>query len=220
MKNLMALLKLDYKMCAPYWKWWLMFFGISLLMSLVNRDGGLFILFAAMFGMTMMAFPFEVTEKSNLDVLYAVLPTNRRSIVAARYLYVLSMLAIIMLLSAPIGLIIHAAFGNSISFSAFAVITAFSIAVFLICVGVQTPFMYKHGYKKGRIFMWIPLILFVIVFNLPGIFDLLSLDVEFNIFEILFRNELITILVSLGVATIITVLSCMLARKLYLKKDF
>jgi len=220
MKNLKALLGLDFKMVAPYWKWWLMFLGIALFMSLINRDGGLFILFMAMFGMTMMAFPFEVTEKSNLDVLFATLPSNRKSILAARYIYILLMLLVIIVISVPVGIIIHAAFGNTLSASGFAIITFFSAAVFLVCAGVQTPFMYKYGYKKGRIFMWIPLIVFILVFNLPGIFDLFNMDIEFNIFEILFRNTAATILISIGVGALAYTLSFLASRKVYLKKDF
>jgi len=220
MKKLKALVKLDFELVKPYWKWLALFFGISLLMSLANQDGGLFILFIAMFAMTMMAFPFEVTDKSNLNVLFATLPTNRKSMIVARYLFVLASLAISMIVAIPIGIIIHVAFGNTISFSGFAVITFFSIAVFFISVGIQTPFMYKHGYTKGRIFMWIPLIVFVIVFNLPGLFDLLNANIDFNLFEILFRNHLVSILVSLGVGIAAITSSYFVSRRFYLKKDF
>jgi len=220
MKNLKALLGLDYKLCAPYWRWWAMFFGISLFMSLVNQDGGLFILFIAMFAMTMMAFPFEVTDKSNLDMLFATLPSNRKSMVVARYGFVLLSLVVVMLVAVPVGMIIHVAFGNTISASGFLIITSFSIGVYLVCVGIQTPFMYKHGYKKGRIFMWIPLIVVIIVFNLPGLFELLNLDIEFNIFEILFRNTLASTLISFGVGSFAIFVSYLMSRKVYLAKDF
>ncbi|MCL2756364.1 MAG: ABC-2 transporter permease [Firmicutes bacterium] len=219
MKNIKALIGLDFKLVAPYWKWWLMFLAIALAMSILNQDGGLFILFMAMFGMTMMAFPFEVTEKSNMDVLFATLPTNRKSIVLARFGSTLISLFVIMLISLPVGLIIHAAFGNTINFSAFAIFTCFSIGVFLVSVSVQTPFMYKHGYKKGRIFMWIPLIVFIIIFNLPNLFELFNWDVNFNIFEILFRNTAATVLISLGAGAIAYVISFFMSNKIYLKKD-
>jgi len=219
MKNLKALLGLDFKLCMPYWKWWVMFLGISLLMGLLNRDGGAFIITVAIFTMTVMVFPFEVTDKSNLDVLYATLPSNRKSMVVARYGFFLLSLLAVMLVAVPIGIVIHAAFGRTFSFTMFAVITVFSMAIYLVCVGIQTPFMYKYGYKKGRIFMWIPLIAFVLVINLNGLFDLLNLDIDFNIFEILFRNALITTLVSLGVGVFAFVASFLLSRRFYLRKD-
>jgi len=220
MKNFKALLGLDVKLCLPYWKWWAMFFGLALFMGIMNQDGGLFILFIAMFGMTLMAYPFELAEKSNLDVLYASLPSNRNSMLVARYSFMALSLLAMMLVAIPVGLIITVAFGNTINATAFAIITALSIGIYLICVAVQTPFMYKHGYRKGRIFMWIPITIAIVVFNLPVLFDLFNLNIEFNIFEILFRNATASILVSLGVGIASFIASFFLAQKLYLKKDF
>jgi len=219
MKNIKALLKLDFQLLVPYWKWWLLFLGISLFIGLVNQDGYIFMLSATIFAGTMMAFPFESTDNSNLNILYASLPTTRKSMVTARYMFILLTLFAALAVSTVVGLIINLGFGNPITAGLIFPFITLSFALFLVSVGFQTPFMYKYGYVKGKIFMWIPIVLATIVLMLPAIFNLFRLDITFNIFEVLLRNPTVTSLISLGVGIAAIAMSFFLSRKTYLKKD-
>ncbi|MCL2846136.1 MAG: ABC-2 transporter permease [Firmicutes bacterium] len=220
MKNLKALITLDYQLIRPYWKYWVMFFGIALFMSIVNQAGEVFMLSLPIFAATIMAFPFESADKSNLNVLYATLPTNRKSMVTARYIFIMISLAITIVLAVVFSMVVDWMFDNVIYGFVIGTLLCIAIAIFLLVVSIQTPFLYKHGYTKGRIFMWIPLIVVIIVINLPALFNVLNLDIEFNIFEIMFRNTTLTSILSLfvGVAAITT--SYFVSLKFYLKKDF
>jgi len=220
MKNIKALLRLDYQLVRTYWKWWLSFFALSIFMSIVNRSGATNVLIFSMFAMTLMALPFEVADKNNLNVLFATLPTNRKSLLFARYAFMALSLVAVIIISVITGLAIDLISGNSINITEYLTFTSLSICVFLVAAGIQTPFFYRHGYAKGRIFMWIPLIVIIIVINLPALFDLLSLDIEFDIFQILFRNVTVTSIVSLCTGVLAFVISYLLSRRIYLKKDF
>jgi len=236
MKNIKALLKLDFRLFSPYWYWWLMFFGISLVLGLVNQNGTNIMISLPIFAATMTAFPFESGEKSNINMLYAILPTNRKSMVAARYISI----GIILLLSLAVGLgvgaIIDVAFGNigTMYHMVMLVSLAIAFAMFAICAGFQTPFFYKMGYKKGRIFMWLPIIIIMLIQLLPLIAGWAGADTnrfypeypypnpyfrEFNVFNLMFRTPLATGLIALGIGLVALVVSYFASYKIYTKKD-
>jgi len=220
MKNILALLKLDYRLIVTYWKWWLAFFIISIFISVVNESGAAFSFIFALFAMTMMALPFEVADKNNLHLLYATLPTNRKSMLMSRYGFMLASLLALLIISVPVGLIIDLIFSNAMSLSIYLTFLSLAVGAFLVAVGVQTPFLYKFGYAKGRIFMWIPLVIVIVVINLPPLFSLLRLEIEFNVLNILLSNSLVTSLVSLGGGALVFIISYFMARRVYLRKDF
>jgi len=219
MKKITALLRLDFQLLKPYWKWWLMFFGIALFMGLINQGGDVFMLSIIIFAGTVMAFPFESTDKSNLHVLYSILPTNRKSMVTARYLFTLLLLALTLVISVVVGIILDLSFRNGVSLSVIIPVICISTGIFAVSVGFQTPFFYRFGYTKGRIFMWIPIVVIMIIMNLQLVFNLFRLDISFNIFEILFRQRVVTSLVSIGVAVTALVVSFVLSRVIYLRRD-
>ena len=219
MKNIKALLKLEIQLLAPYWKWFLLFFGISLLIGFSSRAGIAFMISAAIFASTIMAFPHESMEKSNLGILYAVLPTNRKSMIAARFLFKIIFMAVVLALSLGISLLIDAIFDTAppitVSFTFLGL--AVGVGIYLLFTGIATPFFYKYGYIKGRIFMWIPIVLINIVLLLPLILG--PLNIEFNPINLLFNNALAASLISLGVGVFTLVGSYFLTRKLYLSRD-
>ena len=220
MKNIKALLKLDFRLLAPYWKWWLLFLGISLLIGIINRNGIAFMFSLILFAGTMMAFPFESTDKSNLSILYAILPTNRKSMVVSRYIFMLLTMAVALAVGLVGGLIIDASFwrigwgGNII-----APAIALSFALYMVAVGFQTPFFYRFGYIKGRIFMWIPIIVATILMMLPLVFNLFNIETDFDLINTLFRNHIPTTLVSIGVGLVSLVASFLTSVMIYLKRD-
>ena len=220
MKNFKALVQLDFKLLAPYWKWWLMFFGFSLLMSIANQDGYTFIISLPMFAGTMMAFPFESTDKSNLNVLYTSLPTNRKTQVSARYGFILISLVITIIISIITALIVNSIFDQNHDFNVYIAFIALSFGIFLTMTGFQTPFFYKIGYTKGKIFMWIPIIVVVVLMNVPALLDIINIDFDFNIFEMAFRNTTITSIVSIITGIVVAIVSYLVSYKIYLKRDF
>jgi len=254
MKNIKALLKLDVELVKPYWKWLVLFFGIALLTGIMMGGGLGFLLSWTIFAATILAFPFENIEKGNMEMLYAILPTNRKSMIFARYLFILIGLALALIMGLGIGMLIDFItyqvytpsrlydmvygqrvyvlddFGQHvysmrnwampIYFSMMFTMLALSFAVYAIATGVQTPFFYKYGYKKGRIFMWIPIILIMIVVNLPTILGWLNVD--FNLLNFILleqRNRLISSVVFIGVGIAALMGSYFLSRKMYLNKN-
>ena len=224
MKNIKALLKLDFELIKPYWMWLLMFLGIAIVLTLVtvnqNNSAISFIISLIMFAGTFICFPFESTDNSNLNVLYASLPTNRKSIIVARYISILIILATSLIVAVVGSILMDLAFSNPLSFSFIATFTCIAFALYMFNVGFQTPFMYRFGYVKGKIFIWIPIIIVMAIMFIPDLLGAFDVIVNFNIFNILLQNPLVTSLVSLGAGIIFITVSFFISRAIYLKKDF
>jgi len=241
-KNIKALLTLEVNLIKPYWKWLLMFFGISLLVGMFMGGGFAFIINLPIFAATILAFPFENVEKGNMETLYAVLPTNRKSMIFSRYLFAIIFLAITLVLAIGVGVLIdfvilqippsyqyideirvYAArvMQSPVYTQMLFTMLAVGFAMYMITFSIQTPFFYKYGYKKGRIFMWIPLIIIMVASVLPVLIALLG-GPDFNVFNAMIQTSqarIITSSVSAGVGLLAPVGSFFLSRKMYLKKD-
>jgi len=228
MKNLKALLKLDLLLLAPYKLWFLLFLGISILLGIFMSGFGdelvgfSFIISWTIFAGTIMAFPFESIDNGNMNVLYATLPTNRKSIIAGRYLIIL----VILVLSLVVGIIgslaLDLIFSNTITHQVMLLSISLSIGLYLLAVGFQTPFLYKVGYIKGKIFMWIPIIIVNLVMLIPTVLDLFGVENpnRFSIFNVMLSNTLPASLIALGAGAVSLIVSYILSRKIYLNKDF
>jgi len=254
MKNLKALLKLDMELIKPYWRWLLMFFGISILTSVFMGGGIAFILNLFVFGATILAFPFENVEKGNMETLYAVLPTNRKSMIFARYIFAVIFMLIVAAIAVGVGALIDFIYMQIPNYvqnpvypyypeyiriprlmeldmyaNMLFTMLALGFAMYMITFSVQTPFFYKYGYKKGRIFMWIPIIVIMLVSLVPSIVSMVDgpninlfnmmLGVNANTPELAQQARLITTLVSLGAGILFPIGSFFLSRKMYLRKD-
>ena len=219
MKNLMALVKLENSFIVRYWKYVLMFFGIALLMGVV-QDGVSFMFSLMIFAASLTLFAFEFAEKSNLNVLYGTLPTNRSSIVFAKYLYMI----VILLVSAVIALlgavILELGFGRSIDATLVFAVLAMAAGIYLLFTAWNTPFMFKLGYIKGRIFFWVFIAAIMIVFFLEPLLGAFNIDISFNIFLIAFGDVVLTSLIALAIGATAFLASYFISQRIYKNKDF
>jgi len=223
MKNINALLKLDYQLIKPYWKWVLMFLGMAIFFGILNQMGEVFILMIVIFLPFVLAFPFEMTDKSNLNVLFGTLPTTRQSVLSARYVFAVLSLVIGIIIAFAGSVIITFGFNNYFSIANQLMMLCLGIGIFAILLGWQNIFFFQKGYTKGRFFAWIPMILLFILLNISSLLSLFRVETDFSfesIMEALFSNPLITSLVSLVVAIVALGTSYIISKRIYLKKDF
>lgn len=218
--NLKSIVKMDLSLVATYWKWLLLFVGISTLMFVLNRDVVGFIISMAFFAGTVPAFPFEFGEKSNSDVLLSTLPTNRRTILMGRYLFIGVIIAGAVLLSVALGLVLSVFSDQNLTVSDYLLAIAIFVGVSLFNTGFQTPFFYKKGYMKGRIYMWLPIILLTLITMFPAILNALGADIDFNVFVWVFSNALLSSIIMLSLGIISIVVSFICSSRIYGKKDF
>ena len=219
MKNIKALLKLEYSYVKTYWIYVLLFFGIALIMGIANQDGASFILSLMIFVVALMTFPFEFTDKSNLNILYGTLPTNRKSIVTARYVFFIILVLVSSVIGILGGIIIDAIF-TSINMRILLSFLAISVGAALLLAGWIAPFLFKFGWQKGRVFFWIAIAVVVILINIGPLISIFGVENSFSIFIFVLRNLTVSSFVSLGAGIVVFAISFLFSQKVYLNKDF
>ncbi|MGH6653745.1 MAG: ABC-2 transporter permease [Actinocrinis sp.] len=97
---------------------------------------------------TTAGYPFLVSDRADLETLYAVLPLTRRSLLLGHYAWALAVFAVTAGLGTPVALILasqqHIAFAGP----AVAIVVALSWAAFALSVSIQFPLFVRFGYTK------------------------------------------------------------------------
>lgn len=186
-------------------------FVVYLFMSFVsNQDYTLFIPFILLM---MFLSSFSYDEFNNWNGYGAVLPHGRENIVKGKYVTALILLALSTVISLLLSLTVGA-FKNSLDLS-FSITTVVGIdSVLLLLISILFPVIFKFGYEKGRI------ALFIVSFGISGIVILLG-----RVLKIRIPVSAVTFFVKYGLylaaAIMIVILygSYRLSRKIFLNKE-
>ncbi|MBQ2658564.1 MAG: ABC-2 transporter permease [Erysipelotrichaceae bacterium] len=185
----------------------IMYLGMSVM---AEQDYTLFIPFLVM----MMVFSsFSYDEFNNWHGYGAVLPHGRENIVKAKYVAALGLLivsgTVSMLLSLAIG-----SFKHSLDLSNSVSMLAGVCTVMLLLVSILFPIIFKFGYEKGRIAM------FVVSFGISGIAILLGkvFQIQISASTLLFLEKY-GLYLAVALMLILLYGSYRISRKVYLNKE-
>lgn len=138
---------LDLRTVAPYRRQ-LVLTPLLVVAIMANRPEvlvpGLVVLCAS----TTAGYPFLVSDRADLETLYAVLPLTRRALLLGHYVWALAVFAVTAGLGTPVAVALahyqHIAFsGRTIAL----VVTA-SWAAFALAVSIQFPLFVRYGFTK------------------------------------------------------------------------
>lgn len=172
MTKLRESIHLDYVTVKPYFtiKSMLVYAAIALFLTTMSASItsglGVGLMIATLF----VSYPFALSEKNNLDALYATLSVNRKTVVQGRYIFTL-LINIAAVLCACVlsaaGLLIAKAAGFSSGIGAgegyLASILVLS-AVFILVQAIQLPLFFKLGYAKAKILSVVPFAVLMLSF--------------------------------------------------------
>lgn len=167
--------------------------------------------------------PFAMEEKGELNNLYLTLPVNRNDIVLGRFMLISVMGILGVIMSIPITIIVNK-FSLSqyyLPISWYVSILAVSYLLFSILTLTTYPILFKLGYNKGK--FWGLILPSVFMGILYGAFISHMAGNErllFNTLEYAYNNMF---LVSGGIslfATILMIISIMLSKRIYSKREF
>lgn len=221
MNKTISFVSLDFKSLKPYKKVLYSYIAMVIFLGVAN-DSLSALFFMVMFGvMAILSYPFVISEKNNLDILYSTLSLERKNIVIGRYIFplIIETTAVVLLLLfaniksnfAPIDMTTNEMLIN-LSFS----------AMFLsVIISFQYPAFFKMGYTKARLFNYVPLLLvFVFLGILQLLVDKLNIDINWIGINQFFEGHLtLMIVLSIIIGIISLVISCMISIKIYDKKD-
>ena len=98
---------------------------------------------------TTAGYPFMVSDRVDLETLYAVLPLTRRSLLLGHYLWALGVFAVTVSLGTPAALLLarqqHIAFAGHLV----ATVLVLSWAAFALTVSIQFPLFVRFGFTRS-----------------------------------------------------------------------
>lgn len=158
---------------------------------------------------------FEVEEKSSINNLYGILPVSKEERVKGRFLFTIGTGIVIMLISLLSQMVIFSFMKVSLTANDCLVGFLLGIAVYLICISMQLPGLYKLGAIKGRMFTLIPFVLFFATYYLFQRLKHLGFSSIIN-----FNSNILSIsVILLTISILITYISLLISIKICKKKE-
>lgn len=196
-------MKLDYLLLKPYLKSILLVLLVPLLITFFT--GTLFegLSFAATVMAMTTGYTFSVVEKNNMERFYGFLSAKKSALVIGRYLVIFLMGLLALLVTLGVQAVI-------LYFKNCAVTLPDMVGTFLLCTilfciyaGIQIPGYYCYGSIKGKMFMFIPTVGFLLFYYIVRLFmgDIDSFNLSFN------TNNAMLLLGGAGVIMLIMILS-------------
>lgn len=164
MNNTIKSMKLDFLLLKPYIKSMLMVLFVPLMITFFT--GTLFegLSFTATVMAMTTGYTFSIAEKNNLDRFYGFLPVKRNNLVAGRYLiiFLTGFCTLFATLLVQIFLLRFKAAHPTLQ----EIIGTFLLCAILFCIyaGVQIPGYYRFGSIKGKMFMFVPTVGFLLFY--------------------------------------------------------
>lgn len=167
MNPAMKCMKLDFMLLKPYAKSVLLVLLVPLMFPFFTGS----LLEGLSFGVTVTAmttaYTFSISEKNGMERFYGFLPVGRGSLVAGRYLAVFGIGYLALLLETALqSAILLWAVKSPPSGGELLSSLLLGMLLFTIYAGVQLPGYYKYGSIRGKIFMFIPTVGFLVFYYL------------------------------------------------------
>lgn len=219
MERVFKFAKLDLFMIKPYFrKYLLILLAVSIPIVISSKNVYMMAFISLFYGLTMVSYPFVLSEKNNIENFYGTLSVNKKNIVNGRYIFALGVMIFFAIFSYIIMIV-----GNIIlkekfepSELLFVLGTGFFMAVILL--SLQLPAYFKLGYTKGKVFTYVPFILLAV--GVPLFVKLIGGSAEKfkEILRYIENNTVMATSILVLAALLILQISNIVAQKFYLNK--
>lgn len=212
MSNILKLSKLDFDLVKPYLKSLYLKMIIPIIFAAISQSLMAGISFAMFLVVTTItSYIFSITEKNSMERFYSVLPIKKNEEVIGRYIFmiIIGLISLVFyLISQSIVLII---LGKSISIYEIIFSGFIGIVLFTFSAVFQLPGYYKFGFIKGKVFMYIPLLLFFIT-----IFSSINLT---KLFQVINNSPILLISLPIIFIVIAWIISILISIKILRNKE-
>lgn len=204
---------------AAYKKTYFFMLFYPIFMVLMTQEPISGITFGMAMSVVILATPFSIEERYHLERL--TLPTDRVSQVRGRYLLILSTVAFLAVVYTVESVVVGLLLGTESQWQDVALALVSSVAVVLLMMAIQLPFLYKLGYTKARMIMLAPFVLMGV-----GIPLLARLGRDFRpspqllrFLDVLANNALLVMLLVAALVLVALVVSYSFSLGIYLRKE-
>ena len=211
------LIRLDFYAMKPLRKFIFSFIFIPIILGVVV-DPGMSIMVTLTFMVFMLNIVFAITERSNFNKLYGVLPIKKSTNILSRYLFSLIAIGV----TAIISFILSVITKEGVDWIYGIQFLAISILIAILFISVQYPFYFKLDYAKASIMAILPYIVCFAI-GIPLVNYLMNNQVFYRYIMsmvVYFRsNVLAFILIVLAISFLSVTFSYLLSRKIQ-KREF
>lgn len=216
MPVLTAAIRLDLMTVRPYAKQVLLLVGLGTVIAVTMGDPYAATPLIMVYGVLVSSYAFAVSDKNNLETLYATLPLRRGTVVAARYLMTLLSQTALLALSLVIGWLTGAITGEPYSWTAALALGAGVFAAVLVVLAVQFPIYFALGYTRARLIAIAPLlVIFILVMVVANLQPAWAVGLAASLQD----PATPALLGATAAALAMVAASAWLSRKLYTAKD-
>lgn len=175
MSNILKFTRFDVALVRPYFKTICFTLLIPIAFAVINRSLLTGVSFAMSFIAMTTGYTFSITEKNNMERLYGILPVRKSELVVGRYVFVLIMGVLSLLVSLVAQPLVLKAVGVEVGVYDIITVAITGIFLYALYTVFQIPGYYKFGSIKGRVFMYIPVVGFLVILllfsNIPSLRD-------------------------------------------------
>ena len=215
------LIRLDFYAMKPLRKFIFSFIFIPIILGVVV-DPGMSIMVTLTFMVFMLNIVFAITERSNFNKLYGVLPIKKSTNILSRYLFSLIAIGVTAIISFILFLILSVITKEGVDWIYGIQFLAISILFAILFISVQYPFYFKLDYAKASIMAILPYIVCFAI-GIPLVNYLMNNQVFYRYIMsmvVYFRsNVLAFILIVLAISFLSVTFSYLLSRKIQ-KREF
>ena len=155
--------KLDFYLVKPYIKSFSFSFIITLVYTVIFKSFTFSVLFTVIISTMFIGYPFSISEKNGMERMYGILPISKKHMVIGRYIYTCSTGLLVSLVPPILYSVLLRVLGVTVSLPEICMSAVFGFAIFSFYTVIQLPGYYKYGALKGRAFMYIPLIAYIVL---------------------------------------------------------
>lgn len=168
MRNTLNAAKLDFSLVKSYIKGVAFTMLIPIAFTVGNRSLLTGVSFAMYFISMTTGYTFSVMEKNSMERLYGILPIKKSELVIGRYFFIFALGLLNLTVTLIIQSIVLWAMGERLGVSDIVSAAIVGLFLFALYTACQIPGFYKYGSIRGRVFIFIPVIGFLLtLFLLP-----------------------------------------------------
>lgn len=165
MRNIMKAARLYFSLLKPYIKAICFVMLVPVAFTALNRSLISGVSFAMCVISMSTSYTFAISEKNGMERLYyGILPISKKQLVLGNYICIGAMGLLTLVVSLTLHPLVLMALSVPISFTEIFVAGILGSLMFTLYITFQIPGYYKYGSIKGRMFMYIPIVGYLIVF--------------------------------------------------------
>lgn len=170
MNEILKAARLDFALIRPYMRTVLFIMLFPIAFTAVNRSLLEGISFAMCFVSMTSVYPFSISEKNGMERLYGILPVSKKHMVIGRYLYTCTIGLLALTISLIAQPIVLRALGAAVGLEDIIAAAIDGIILLSLFTVFLLPGFYKYGAIKGRLFMFFPIAVYLVILTLAAIF--------------------------------------------------